>query len=71
MSYISYNGTYIYLKGLWEGLSEVQLREHGLFVTDTPPLQPFVEGQSQKTTKTGLNPFGNMKFSQIEDRFHR
>ena len=62
---------YIYLKGLWEGLSEIQLREHGLFVSDTPPLQPFVKGQTEETIKTQLNPFGNMTFSQIEERFHR
>ena len=71
MLYTTYIITYIYLKGLWEGLSELQLREHGLIATKTQPLQPFVKDQPPETIETQRTPFGSMTFSQIEERFHR
>ena len=60
-------------KELWEGLTEDELLYHGFKTTKTPPLQPFSENLRYVSTDDWDNmlSFGNMTFSQIENRFYR
>ena len=60
-------------KGLWEGLSEEELLDHDLQVTNTPPFQPLdVKRQrGEVEAMTDLSSYGKMTFTAVAQRFDR
>ena len=71
--YRSLSEYFFYQKGLWEGLTEKELLDHGIQVTETPPFQPLdiKRNPTEVEPLTDLSSYGKMTFADIENRFDR